>query len=100
MPRGTQNQNATQTEAPATPPETPNPAADPTPPGTPPAAPEQTASRAAARRRDAYEDVKPADRNMVDALLVERNGYVQRGDQADRVKQVDEQLKLRGYRTA
>lgn len=34
---------------------------------------------------------------MTDALLVEREGYVRRG-LADRVRQVDEQLALRGWR--
>lgn len=36
------------------------------------------------------------DDPMVAALLREREGYVQRG-MADRIAQVDEQLRLRGY---
>lgn len=57
---------------------------------------ERTREQAAAARRDAFENVKPADRGMVDALLAERNGYVHRG-LGDRVSQVDEQLRARGY---
>jgi hypothetical protein len=34
--------------------------------------------------------------NEIDALLIERAGYVRRG-LPDRVAQVDEQLRLRGY---
>lgn len=77
--------------------------AEPTPPTEQPAA-----AKAARARKDAFENVKAEDRNMVDALLIERQGYVQRGTNtrdedlkermADRVRQVDEQLRLRGCR--
>lgn len=66
---------------------------------SPPPPPAVTAERAAQARRDAYENVKAADRGMVDALLAERRGYQLR-DQADRVAQVDAQLALRGYQEA
>lgn len=62
----------------------------------PPTAPAPDIRQAAAARRDAFEAVAPADRGMVDALLAERRGYVQR-DLTNRVAQVDEQLRLRGY---
>lgn len=52
---------------------------------------------AAAKRQAAMEGVRDADRGMVDALLVERLGYVQRG-MNERAEQVTEQLRLRGYR--
>ncbi|MGW4852217.1 hypothetical protein ACWEPZ_13430 [Streptomyces sp. NPDC004288] len=42
-------------------------------------------------------DEPQTDDTMVAALLRERDGLVQRG-LTDRVKQVDEQLKLRGYK--
>ncbi|MFE6816019.1 hypothetical protein [Streptomyces sp. NPDC057677] len=42
-------------------------------------------------------DVPQTDDTMIAALLRERDGLVQRG-LTDRVKQVDEQLKLRGYK--
>ena len=81
----------------------------PAEPETPPAAPtvdeqvvasaeavDATASgdqrRAAEKRRASL--AGPND-SMVEALLVERRGYVQRGME-DRVAQVDEQLRLRG----
>lgn len=68
------------------------------PAATPVAAPaERTREQAAAARRDAFENVKPADRGMVDALLAERNGYVQRGGMQDRIDQVDHELRARGY---
>lgn len=60
-----------------------------------PAAPSR--EQAAEARRDAFENVKPSDRGMVDALLAERNGYERRGGMADRIGQVDEQLRARGY---
>lgn len=60
-----------------------------------PAAPSR--EQAAEARRDAFENVKPADRGMVDALLAERNGYVQRGGMTDRIAQVDHELRVRGY---
>jgi hypothetical protein len=41
------------------------------------------------------DDEQPVPDTMVEALLHEREGYVQRGLD-DRVAQVDEQLKLRG----
>lgn len=58
--------------------------------------PTPTIEQAAQRRRDAMEGVKPKDRPMVEALLAERRGYEQRG-LTDRVRLVDEQLRLRGY---
>ena len=58
---------------------------------------ERTHEHAAEARRDAFAAVKPADRGMVDALLAERRGYEQRGGMADRIGQVDEQLRTRGY---
>jgi len=68
-------------------------------PEQPPAAPEASRAQAGQARRDAYEGVKDSDRGMVDALLAERRGYVQRG-MKDRAAAVDEQLRHRGYRTA
>lgn len=61
---------------------------------------ETTHERAASARRDAYAGVKPTDRGMVDALLAERRGYEQRDGMDDRIAQVDEQLRVRGYETA
>jgi hypothetical protein len=46
------------------------------------------------RRAAAFPDADRAARE-IDALLVERRGYVQRG-KTDRVEQVDEQIELRG----
>jgi hypothetical protein len=60
-------------------------------------APVDIQARAASARRDAFENVKPANRGMVDALLAERRGYVHRGGMEDRIAQVDEQLRIRGY---
>ena len=51
----------------------------------------RTIEDAATARRDAFAGVQQSDRGMVDALLAERNGYVQR------VAMVDEQLSRRGY---
>lgn len=65
----------------------------------PTAQPQPTVQEAAQRRAAAMDGVKDADRNMVDALIAERRGYQQR-DMDDRVAQVDEQLKSRGYRTS
>ena len=42
-------------------------------------------------------NVTPANRGMVDALLIERRGYEQRGGMDARVALVNEQLRLRGY---
>lgn len=58
---------------------------------------DESHTRAASARRDAYANVKAGERGMVDALLAERRGYEQRGGMADRIRQVTEQLKLRGY---
>ena len=58
---------------------------------------DESHARAASARRDAYANVKAGERGMVDALLAERRGYEQRGGMADRIRQVTEQLKLRGY---
>lgn len=57
-------------------------------------APHATAARA---RSDAYANVSPANRGMVDALMAERRGYEQRGDMQERVALVNEQLRLRGF---
>lgn len=51
---------------------------------------------AAKRRSAAHSDVMGRDQAVVDALLIERRGYVQRG-RADRVAQVDEQLARHGH---
>lgn len=53
--------------------------------------------QAAEARRDAFENVKPSDRGMVDALLAERLGYERRGGMTDRIAQVDHELRVRGY---
>jgi len=58
---------------------------------------EITPETAARARADAYANVAPADRGMVDALLVERRGYEQRGGMQERVDLVNEQLRVRGY---
>ncbi len=44
-------------------------------------------------------DIESTDAQYIEALLVEREGYARFG-RDDRVAQVDEQLKLRGYRAA
>lgn len=82
----------------AAPPPAPAPAPAPDPPQPPPPADplEPSVEQAAAARRSAMDGVTDADRGMVDALLAERRGYLQRG-MNDRVGQVDEQLRLRGY---
>lgn len=54
------------------------------------------AQRAAAKRAAALESPDQNEK-WIAALLEERRGYVTRGLD-DRVKQVDEQLKLRGYK--
>lgn len=64
-----------------------------------PTSPTPTKQAAAQARGDAMADVKEGDRNIVNGLLDERRGYVQR-DKKDRVALVDEQLRARGYRTA
>jgi len=58
------------------------------------AAPEPDAAEAAEARRLHYAGTDRATRE-VEALLVERRGYVVRG-MGDRVAQVDEQILLRG----
>ncbi len=77
--------------------------------------PEVREERATERREDsaearkrAFENVKPNDRDMVDALLIERRGYQQRVDGEtndakvkqlkDRAEQVTKELRKRGYR--
>jgi hypothetical protein len=88
---------AQQTPPPATPAAPAQP--DPPTPDVKPAQPDPPTpdvKQAAERRGDAMAKVKPTDRGMVDALLAERRGYVQR-DMPDRVSLVDEQLELRGY---
>lgn len=74
------------------------------PPGGLPAEEDQDqrsdAELAAERRAAAMAGVPAEHRGMVDALLVERRGYVQRAGMADRVSAVNEQLTLRGYNLA
>ena len=84
---------------------TPPPAPEPTEPGTAePGAAEQPVraeltevERAAAKRAAAIAATgqQPPSGTMLDALVLERRGYVQRGLD-DRVRQVDEQIRLHG----
>ena len=60
--------------------------------GTTPSHAESAEKRGAAAK--AAPDV---NRGYIDALLVERHGYVQRGDRADRVAAVDAELERVGY---
>ena len=55
-------------------------------------------AEAAEKRAAAAAAAPDVNRGLIDALLVERHGYVMRGDRADRVAQVDAELERLGHK--